>query len=60
MINKTFRFLLARAAQNRLAALACLMMSLLFSRQLTVRAGRDAEDRPSSRIIEGEYRRIRD
>jgi len=58
LVRKAFVFVLARAPRSRLAAFTAAAMALVFARQLL--AHNAPRPQASGRVIEGEYRRIRD
>ena len=53
VVLKTFRFFLARAHHSRFATFACALLAAFFARPLMQRSMQR-----STRVIEGEYRRI--
>lgn len=60
LIKQSFLFLLARAHRSRLAAFGSALLALAFGRQLMARTAADQQGRRETRVIDGEYRRIRD
>jgi hypothetical protein len=65
LVRRGFASLLARAPRSSLAAFGSAFMALVFARRLMVPvtpspAKRSAEQSPSGRVFEGEFRRIRE